>query len=90
MQRPINALKFCKTLDDLCAGLLKQGYVLSRQTLYFPLIPRRFDNVEGKQHVGTVPVKLGKGENNMRNWHINAGCTFATKGFPRDIVRLFW
>ena len=48
MQRPINALKFCKTLDDLCAGLLKKGYVLSRQTLYLPLIPRRFDNVEGK------------------------------------------
>ena len=51
-------LNACKTLDDLHAGLLKKGYVLSRQALYLHLIPRKSDTTEGKRHVWTVPVKI--------------------------------
>ena len=43
-----DVLNACKTLDDLCAGLLKEGYILSWQALYVCLIPGRIDNTEAK------------------------------------------
>ena len=62
-RRRTNVLNACKTLDDLHAGLLKEGYVMSRQALYLCLIPRRSDTFKGKRHVGTVPVKIRKAQN---------------------------
>ena len=50
-RRGTNVLKACKTLDDLHAGLLKEGYVLSCQALYLCLIPRRSDTIEGKEMI---------------------------------------
>ena len=29
-----DVLNTCKSLDDLCAGLVKEGYILSWQALY--------------------------------------------------------
>ena len=84
-----DVLNVCKTLDDLRAGLLKEGYILSRQALYLRLIPRRIDNTEGKRHVRTTPVKLRKAQNNLRNRHKDVDFTFATKQFLQDIVALF-
>ena len=46
MRRRTDALNTCKTLDDLHAALLKEGYTRSRQALYLRLIPRRSDSVE--------------------------------------------
>ena len=89
MRRRTDGLNSCKTLDDLCADLAREGYVLSSQTLYIRLIPRRVDNTEGKRPLRTVPVKLRKEQNSMRNRHIDAKFTFATKGCFRDIVSLF-
>ena len=45
--------------------------------------------MEGKQHVRTVPVKLHKAQNNLRNQHKDADFMFTTKQFLQDIVALF-
>ena len=45
--------------------------------------------MEGKQYVRTVPVKLRKAQNYLRNRHKDADFTFATKQFFQDIVALF-
>ena len=86
VNRCVNA---CKTLDDLHAGLLKEGYVLSRQALYLHLIPRKSDTIEGKRHVWTVPVKIRKAQNTLRNKHGDANFCFATKQYMKDITFLF-
>ena len=88
-QRRTDFLNACKTLDDLRAGLLKEGYILSRQALYLRLIPRRIDKTEGKRHLRTVPVKLRKAQNNLRNRHKDTDFKFATKQLLQDIIALF-
>ena len=82
-------LNVFKTLDDLHAGLLKKGYFLSRRDLYLLLIPRRSDTIEGKRHVRTVPVKIRKAQNTLRNKHEDANFCFATKQYMKDIASLF-
>ena len=89
-RRCTDVLNACKTLDDLRAGLLKEDYILSWQASYLCLIPRRIDNMEGKQHVRTLPVKLRKAYNNLRNWYKNANFTFPTKQFLQDIEDSFF
>ena len=84
-----DVLNSCKTLDDLHAALQKQGYVFSRQALYLRLIPRRADGQEGKHHVRTVPVKLRKAKNTLRDRYAHADFTFAINRQMRDIVSLF-
>ena len=78
----------CKMLDGFHAALWKEGYVLSRQALYLCLIPRRADSQEGKRHVRTVPVRLRKVKNTLRNRHADADFKYAIKRQMRDIV--FW
>ena len=87
--RRTDVLNSCKTLDDLHAALLKEGYILSRQALYLRLIPRRADSQEGTRHVRTVPVKLRKAKTNLSNRHADADFTFSIKRQMRDIVSLF-
>ena len=82
-------LNACKTLDDLHAGLLKEGYVLSRQAFYLRLISRRSDTIEGKRHVRTVPVKIRKAQNTLRNKHEDANFCFATKQYMKNTASLF-
>ena len=88
-QRQTDVLNSCKTLDDLHASLLKEGYILSRQALYPGLIPRRLDTIEGKHHFRTVPVKIRKAQNTLRNKHEDANFFFATKQYMKDIASLF-
>ena len=71
-RRRIDVINSCKKLDDLHAAFRKEGYVNSRQALYLRLIPQRADSREGKRHVTTVPVKLRKGKNTLRNSHAEA------------------
>ena len=78
----------CKMLDDLRAVLLKEGYILSHAAFYLRLIPRRFDTLEGKRHVHTVPVENRKARNNLRNKHQDANFTFATKQYMKGIASL--
>ena len=88
-RRRTDVLNACKTLDDLNAGLLKEGYVLSRQALYLRLIPRRSNTIKGKRHVGTVPVKIRKAQNTLRKKHEDANFCFATKQYMKDTASLF-
>ena len=39
-QHHTDVLNAFKTLDDLRTGLIKEGYILSRQAFYLRLIPR--------------------------------------------------
>ena len=68
-KRRTDILEACHTLDDLCAALLKEGYNLSRSTLYYRLAPRKSNSTEGKKHVRTVPVKIRRAKNNIRARH---------------------
>ena len=88
-RRQTDVLNSCKTLDDLHATLRKEGYILRMRALYFRLIPRSADSQEGKRHVRTVPVKLRKAKNTLRNRHADADFTFAINRQMRDIVSLF-
>ena len=70
-RRHTDVLNACKTLDNLRSVLLKEGHVLSRTALCLCLISRRSGPVEGKELVRTVPVKIRKVKNNLRNKHQN-------------------
>ncbi|KAL4719530.1 hypothetical protein ACJJTC_016604 [Scirpophaga incertulas] len=63
------AIRCCKTLDDLQAELCKLGYTISRSGLYLRLLPRRVNTEEGKRHVVTVPVKLCKPDSTLHMKH---------------------
>ena len=56
--------------------------------MYIRLIKRRADTIEGKHHVRTVPVKIGKAKKTLRNRHDDANFTFATKRYMQDIASL--
>ena len=66
-RRHCEQLRTVKTLDDLVGELKKKGFTLSRSATYLRLVPRRGNTSEGKRHVQTVPVKLLRPENNLRN-----------------------
>ena len=89
-RRRTDILNSCKTLDGLHVALQKEGFVLSRRVaLYLRAIPRRVDSQEGKRHLRTVPVKLRKAKNTLRNRHADADFTFAIKRQMDDMVSLF-
>ena len=52
------------------------------------LIPRRADSQKGKRKVRTVPVKLRKAKNTLRNRYAEVNFTYAIKRQMRDIVFL--
>ena len=88
-RRRTDVLNACKSLDELHAGFLAEGYILSCQAAYLRVIPKRSDSHEGKCHVHTVPVKIRRAQNNLRNKHEDANFCFATKQYMKDIVSLF-
>ena len=59
-------LRSLKTLDDLQEELKKQGFRISRSALYLRLFLRCFNTSEEKRHVSTVPVRLRRPENTLR------------------------
>ena len=88
-RRRTDVLNACKSLDELHAGFLAEGYILSCQAAYLRVIPKRSDSHDGKCHVHTVPVKIRRAQNNLRNKHQDANFCFATKQYMKDIVSLF-
>ena len=88
-RRRTDVLNACKSLNELHAGLLAEGYILSCQAAYLRVIPKRSDSHEGKRHVHTVPVKIRRAQNNLRNKRQDANFCFATKQYMKDIVSLF-
>ena len=63
--------------------------MLSRQALYHRLIPRRADSIEGKRHIRTVPVRIKRAANNLRNRHVDSDFTFATKNQLKEVASTF-
>lgn len=68
-KRRSEAVRSCKTLDDLLSELKLLGYTLSRSALYLRLIPRRSTTIQGKRHVTTVPVKLCRAQADLHKDH---------------------
>jgi hypothetical protein len=60
-----------KTLDDSTEELHKQGFNLSRSSVYLRLLPNRSLSHEGKRHVKTAPVKLIRAQNSEHASHVD-------------------
>jgi len=59
-KRRCSTLYTCQTLADLHVALQDKGFSLSLSALYLRLMPRRWNSIEAKRHITTVPVKLMK------------------------------
>ena len=68
-RRRSEAIRSCRTLDDLHTELNAAGFVISRSATYLRLLPKRANSIEGKHHVITVPVKLKRPESNLHSKH---------------------
>ena len=88
-RRRSEVLNACKTLDDIKAEPVKEGFILSRQALYLCLVQRRTDSCDGKLHVRTVPVEIRKAANNLRSKHQDADFAFAIKAQVKDVASFF-
>lgn len=70
-RRRSEAIRACKTLDDLHEELKSMGYNLSRSSVYLRLLPRGSVSAEGKRHVVTVPVKLCRAQTDHHKDHVD-------------------
>lgn len=68
-RRRCEIVRSCRTLGDLHTRLIEQGFNISRSGTYIRLLPRRYNTVEGKRHVTTVPVKLSRPEADHHKAH---------------------
>lgn len=68
-KRRSEAIRSCRTLDDLHTELNAAGFIISRSATYLRLLPKRSNSIEGKHHVITVPVKLKRPESNLHARH---------------------
>lgn len=68
-RRRSEALRSCRSLDDLRSELDEAGFGISRSATYLRLLPRRSNSIEGKHHVSTVPVRLKRPEFNLHSNH---------------------
>lgn len=66
------------TLDDLTAQLIRDGFDVTRSSVYLRLKPKRSNSTEGKRHVKTVPVQLIRAQNDLHKSHPDQGFCKAT------------
>jgi hypothetical protein len=66
------------TLDDLTAQLIRDGFDVTRSSVYLRLKPKRSHSTEGKRHVKTVPVQLIRAQNDLHKSHPDQGFCKAT------------
>ncbi|ESO03128.1 hypothetical protein HELRODRAFT_174018 [Helobdella robusta] len=57
-RRRMETLRCVKTLDELHKELLNMGFKISRTAVYYHLLPKNYNTIDGRRHVSTVPVKL--------------------------------
>jgi hypothetical protein len=57
------------TLDDLTAQLIRDGFDVTRSSVYLRLKPKLSNSTEGKRHVKTVPVQLIRAQNDLHKSH---------------------
>jgi len=68
-KRRSEAIRSCRTLDDLHKELKSAGFEISRSATYLRLLPKRGNSIEGKHHVVTLPVRLKRPESNLHSKH---------------------
>jgi hypothetical protein len=82
-KRRSEAIRSCRTLDDLHTELNAAGFIISRSATYLRLLPKRSNSIEGKHHVVTVPVKLKRPESNLHAKHPDGRfCTASIYALP--------
>jgi hypothetical protein len=77
-----------KTLDDLTEELRKQGFNLSRSSVYLRLLPNRSLSNEGKRHVKTAPVKLIRAQNSEHASHVDTKFAKSTLNALEEIASI--
>lgn len=87
-RRRSEVIRTVKTLDDLTAALQKQGFALSRSSVYLRLLPRNSLSHEGKRHINTVPVKLMRSENNIHLHHPDTSFARASISYLEELASL--
>lgn len=61
-----------QTLTELNESLENDlDFRISRSATYYRLLPKRSNGVDGKRHVNTVPVRLGRARNDFHKEHID-------------------
>ena len=65
-KRRSEILRTTRTLSDLVGKLSDIGYILSRTTAYYRLMPSSVKTRDGRRHVRIVPVRLLRPERNLR------------------------
>ncbi|CAG7734862.1 unnamed protein product [Allacma fusca] len=88
-RRRDESLRCCRTLDELRDELLLKGFSLSRSSLYLRLLPKKYNSIEGKRHVNTVPVKIVRAENSARKDHVDSHFAAETMKNLKEIAELF-
>ena len=68
-RRRCEIMRTCRTLSDLYTRLQELGFNISRSGIYIRLLPKRYNTLEGKRHVTTVPVKLSRPEADHHKAH---------------------
>jgi len=85
-KRRCSTLYTCQTLADLHVALQDKGFSLSRSALYLRLMQRRWNSIEGKRHITTVPVKLMKAMAIDRQNHTDSHFAAATVNYLKDLA----
>ena len=85
-RRRSEVLASCATLDDLKKRLAERGVSVSRTALYYRLIPKRANSIDGKRHVETVPVKLARAQNCERAAHEDSKFAYCTLNYLTSVA----
>jgi hypothetical protein len=87
-KRRSEGLRSCRTLDDLAERLHEHGFNIARSTLYYRLLPKRLNLIDGKKHVKTVNVRLCRVQNDHHKNHPDAQFTIASIHAIEEIASL--
>lgn len=81
-------MRTCKTLDELHALLVEDGFVISRTSTYRRLIPKYSGSLEGKRHVTTVPVRLCRAQTDRHRDHADQYFCKATANSLEELASI--
>lgn len=87
-RRRSEVLRTCKTLDELHALLVEDGFVISRTSTYRRLIPKYSGSLEGKRHVTTVPVRLSRAQTDRHRDHADQYFCKATANSLEELASI--
>ena len=65
------AIRSCRTLDDLHTELNTAGFIISQSATYLRFLPKCVNSIEGKHFIVTVPVQLKRPESYLHFKHLD-------------------